>query len=83
MYFASMPPSHLIFDEDQTFLSSVMQYMYKRLGIKIKTISPYNHCSLKTERHIRTISEIITNSLPGHIICKFVLMHTSVLQAQH
>ena len=42
-------PSYLIFDEDQAFLASVMQYIYKRLGIrirlgiKIKTISPCSH----------------------------------------
>ena len=36
-------PSYLIFDEDQAFLSSVMQYIYKKLDIKIMTTSPYNH----------------------------------------
>ena len=35
------------FDEDQGFSSSVLQYIYKRLDIKINTISPYNHGSLK------------------------------------
>ena len=46
------PQSYLIFNEDQAFLSSVMQYVYKRIDIKIKTINPYNCGSLKTERHI-------------------------------
>ena len=41
------------------FVSSVMQYIYKRLGIKIETISPYNHGALKSEGYIITISEII------------------------
>ena len=36
--------------KNQAFLSSVMQHIYKRLGIKIKIISPYNHGSLKKER---------------------------------
>ena len=42
-----------------------MQYIYKRLGIKIKTMTPYNHGSLKTEWHIRTISEITIKQLTG------------------
>ena len=42
-----------------------MQHIYKRLGIKIKTTSPYDHGSLKTERHIRTISEMIAKQLTG------------------
>ena len=46
-----------------SILSSVMQYIYKRLGIKVKTISTYNHGSLKTEWHIRTISEMIAKQL--------------------
>ena len=36
-----------MFDEDQAFLSNVIQYIYNRLGIKIKIIIPYNHSSLK------------------------------------
>ena len=59
------PACFLIFDKDQAFLSSVMQYICKTLGIKIKTIYPYNHWLLKTERHIRTISEMITKQLTG------------------
>ena len=37
------PKCYLVFDEDQAFLSSVMQYTYKRLGIKIENMSPYYH----------------------------------------
>ena len=42
-----------------------MQYIYKRLIIKIKTISQYMYGSLKTERHIRTISKIIAKEHTG------------------
>ena len=49
MCFANMTPSYLIFDEDQVSLPSVRQYIHKRHGIKINTISPYNHGSLKAE----------------------------------
>ena len=43
------PLSDLIFDKNQCFLSSVMQYIYKRLGVKMNTVSSYNHDSLRTE----------------------------------
>ena len=36
-----------------------MQFIPERLGTKMKTISPYNIGSLKTETNIRTISEMI------------------------
>ena len=42
-----------------------MQFIHKRLGIKIKTISLYNQGSLKTERHIRTINVMIAKQLTG------------------
>ena len=42
-----------------------MQYIGERLGIKIKSISSYNHGSLKTERHIGTINVMNTKQLTG------------------
>ena len=88
MYFVNMFPSYLIFDEYQTILSSVMQYKYKRLGTKIKSISSCNHDSLKTERHVRTISEMIAKQLTctglmwTHYLQIFP-MHIIVLTAWH
>ena len=38
-------------------------HLQKKIGIKTKTISPYNHDSLKTERHIRVISEMIAKNV--------------------
>ena len=35
------------------------------MTIKIKKISPYSHGSLKTERHIRGISELTAEQPPG------------------
>ena len=64
------PPSYLFFwDKEQAFLSSVMQHIYKRLEIKIKTTSPYNNFSLKTARHIRTISEMTAKTLVVQVKC--------------
>ena len=65
LFYKHCPFLYLIFDEDHAFLSSVMQYIYKRLVIKMKTISPDNHGSLNTERHVRTIREMIVKQLTG------------------
>ena len=42
-----------------------MQYIFKILNIKIKAISPYNHDSLKNERYIKTIREMIAKQVTG------------------
>ena len=36
-------PDYIIMDQDSTFMSSLMTYVFHRLNIKIKTIAPYNH----------------------------------------
>ena len=42
-------PDYMIMDLDSTFMSSLMNYLFKRLGIKIKTVAPYNHQSLQAK----------------------------------
>ena len=39
-------PEYIILDQDSAFMSTLMNYLFKRLGIKIKTVGPYNHQSL-------------------------------------
>ena len=34
-------------EQDSTFMSSLMTYLFQRLAIKIKTIAPFNHQSLQ------------------------------------
>ena len=36
-------PNYIIMNQDSTFMSSLMNYLVKRLDIKIKTVAPYNH----------------------------------------
>ena len=36
-------PDYIIMDLDSVFMSSLMSYLFKKLGIKIKTVAPYNH----------------------------------------
>ena len=36
-------PEYMIMDQDSTFMSSLMNFLFQALGIKIKTVGPYNH----------------------------------------
>ena len=36
-------PEYMMMDQDSAFMSSLMNYLFKVLGIKIKTVGPYNH----------------------------------------
>ena len=33
-------PEYIIMDQDSAFMSTLMNYLFKRLGIKIKTVGP-------------------------------------------
>ena len=54
---------YMIMDLDSAFMSSLMNYLFKRLGIKIKTVVPYNHQSLQAEHGIKSLSNILTKHL--------------------
>ena len=53
------PPSYIIADEAQVNVSKLMELIYTALNIKPIIISPENHGSLKAERYIRTISDML------------------------
>ena len=40
-----------------------MSYLFKKLGINIKTVAPYNHQSLQAEHGIKSLSNILTKHL--------------------
>ena len=40
-------PDYIIMDQYSTFMSSLMDYLFKNLDIKIKTVVSYNHQSLQ------------------------------------
>ena len=40
-------PDCIIMDQDSTFMSTLMNYLFRKLNIKIMTIAPYNHQSLQ------------------------------------
>ena len=55
-------------DQDSAFMSMLMNYLFKKLNIKIKTVAPYNHQSLQAEHGIKSLSMILTKHLTeqGH-----------------
>ena len=56
-------PDYMIMDLDSAFMSLLMNYLFKRLGIKTKTVAPYNHQSVQAEHGIKSLSNILTKKL--------------------
>ena len=56
-------PEYMITDQDSTFMSTLMTYLFKRLKIKIKTVAPYNHQSLQAEHGIKSLSAMLSKHL--------------------
>ena len=46
-------------------MSSLMSYLFKKLGISIKTVGPYNHKSLQAEHGIKSLSNMLSKGLTG------------------
>ena len=59
------PPRTLIIDEDRALSAKVMHYILDALKVNVKLVSPSNHGSLKTERYIQMINNLITRQLTG------------------
>ena len=57
-----MCPEYIIMDQDSAFMSSFMNYLLKKLNIKIKTVAPYNHQSLQAEHGIKSLSTILSQT---------------------
>ena len=58
-------PEYIIMDQDSAFMSFLMSYLFKKLGISIKTVGPYNHKSLQAEHGIKSLSNILSKCLTG------------------
>ena len=56
-------PDYMMMDQDSAFMSSLMSYPFKKLGINIKTVGPYNHKSLQAEHGIKSLSSILSKHL--------------------
>ena len=44
-------------------MSSLINYVFNKFNIKIKTVAPYNHQSLQAEHGIKSLSIILTKHL--------------------
>ena len=56
-------PDYIIIDQDSAFISSLMNYLFKKLNIKIKTVALCSHQSLQEEHGIKSLSTILTKHL--------------------
>ena len=56
-------PNYIIMDQNSTSMSSHMNYLFKKLDMKIKTVAPYSHQMLQAEDGIKSLSTIFTKHL--------------------
>ena len=73
-------PNHIIIDQDSAFMSSFMNYLFKKLDIKIKTVAPYNHQPFHAEHGIKSLSTMLTKHLTnlGQMWPKYLPLATVV-----
>ena len=59
-------------------MSSLMNYLFNKFTITIKTVAPYNHQSLQAEHGIKSLSTILTKHLTnlGQMWLKYLLLAT-------
>ena len=71
-------PDFIIMDQDSTFVSSLMNYLFNKFNINIKTVAPYNHQSLQAEHGIKSFSTILTKHLTnlGQMWPKYLCLAT-------
>ena len=71
-------PEYMIMDQDSAFMSSLMSYLFKILGISIKTVGPYNLKSLQAEHGIKSLSSMLSKHLTsqGQTWHKFLSLAT-------
>ena len=56
---------YIIMDQNNVFMSPMMNYLLKNLNVIMKTVDPYIHPSLQTEYSIKSLSNIFTTHLTG------------------
>ena len=66
-------------------MSFLISYLFKKLGVKMKTVGPYNHKSLQAEHGIKSLSNILTIDLTGQgqMWHKFLLLATFAYNIFH
>ena len=71
-------PDCIMMDQESAFMSPLINYLSRKLDIKIKTIAPYNHQSLQAEHGIKSLSTILMKHLTnlGQMWPKYVSLAT-------
>ena len=71
-------PDYTIMDQDSTFMSTLMNYLFRKFGIKVKMVALYNHQSLQAEHGIKSLPSILTKHLTeqGWMWHKYLLLAT-------
>ena len=71
-------PDCIVKDQDSTFMSSLMKYLFNTFNIKIQTVTPFNHQSLQAEHRIKSLSTILTKQLTniGQVWPKYLSLAT-------
>ena len=62
-------PDCMIMDQESTFMSSLINYLFGKLDIKIKTVAPYSHQSLQAKHGIKSLSTILTKYQTNLVRC--------------
>ena len=70
----------IIMDQDSAFMLALMNYLFNKLDIKIKTVTPYNHQFLQAEHRIQSLSMILMKHLTklGQMWPKYLSLATFV-----
>ena len=78
-------PDYMIMDQDSAFMSSLMSYLFKKLGITNKTVGPYNHKSIQVEHGIKSLSSILSKCLrdQGQMWHRFMSLATFTYNIFH
>ena len=71
-------PDYIIMDQDSAFMSTLMNYLFRKFGIKVETVAPYSHQSLQAEHGIKSLSSILTKHLTeqGQLWHKYLSLAT-------
>ena len=56
-------PNCIIMDQDCAFMSSLMNFLFRKFEIRVKKVAPYNHQSLQVEHGMKSHSTILMKHL--------------------
>ena len=78
-------PDCIIMDQDSAFMSSLMNYLFRKFETKVKTLASYNHQSLHAEHGIKSLSNILMKHLTekGQMWHKYLPLATFAYNTFH